>query len=60
MNEIINKPRKHTVFRALTLSGIPAVVFLFSGIMSRSVLLMVAALLFAPAHVLISYKNATC
>ncbi len=51
--------RKNTVFKALALSGIPAVIFLFSGIMSRSVLLIVASLLFAPAHILISYKNAT-
>ena len=50
--------RKNTVFRALALSIIPSVVFLFSGIMSRSVLLIIAALLFAPAHILISYKNA--
>ncbi len=49
--------RKNTVFRALALSVIPSVVFLFSGIMSRSVLLIVAAVLFAPAHILISYKN---
>lgn len=49
---------KNTVFRALALSIIPSVVFLFSGIMSRSVLLIVAAVLFAPAHILISYKNA--
>ena len=49
---------KNTVFRALALSIIPSVVFLFSGIMSRSVLLFVASLLFAPAHILISYKNA--
>ena len=33
--------------------------FLFSGIMSRSILLMMAAVLFAPCHILISYKNAT-
>lgn len=51
--------RKNTVFKAVALSGIPTVVFLFSGIMSRSVLLIVASLLFAPAHILISYKNAT-
>ena len=51
--------RKNTVFKALALSGIPAVIFVFSGIMSRSVLLIVASLLFAPAHILISYKNAT-
>lgn len=50
--------RKNTVFRALALSVIPAVIFLFSGIMSRSILLSVAAMLFAPAHILISYKNA--
>ena len=50
--------RKNTVFRALALSVIPAVIFLFSGIMSRSILLIVAAMLFAPAHILISYKNA--
>lgn len=49
---------KNTVFRALALSIIPSVVFLFSGIMSRSVLLIVAAVLFAPVHILISYKNA--
>ena len=50
--------RKNSVFRALALSVIPSVIFLFSGIMSRSVLLIVSSLLFAPAHILISYKNA--
>jgi len=50
--------RKNTIFRALALSIIPSVVFLFSGIMSRSVLLIISAILFAPAHILISYKNA--
>ena len=44
-------------FRALSLSLIPSAVFLFSGIMERSLLLTVSALLFAPTHVLISYKN---
>lgn len=52
--------RKSTVFKALSLSIIPAVIFMFSGIMSRSVLLIVSSLLFAPAHILISYKNAKC
>ena len=51
--------RKNTVFRALALSIIPSVIFLFSGIMSRSILLIITSLLFAPAHILISYKNAT-
>ena len=52
--------RKNSVFRALALSVIPSVIFLFSGIMSRSVLLIVSSLLFAPAHILISYKNVKC
>lgn len=50
--------RKNTVFKALVLSIIPSIIFMFSGIMSRSVLLIVASLLFAPTHILISYKNA--
>ena len=49
--------RKNTVFKALALSVIPSTIFLFSGIMSRSVLLLIASILFAPAHILISYKN---
>lgn len=49
--------RKNTLFRALALSIIPSVIFLFSGIMSRSVLLIFASVLFAPAHITISYKN---
>ena len=50
--------KKNGVFKALALSVTPSVVFLFSGIMSRSVLLTIAALLFAPAHVFISCQNA--
>ena len=50
--------RKSSAFRALALSIIPSVLFLFSGIMSRSILLTIAALLFAPSHILISYQNA--
>ena len=49
---------KNSMFRAIALSVIPSVMFLFSGIMSRSVLLIVSATLFAPSHILISYKNA--
>lgn len=52
--------KKNSVFRALALSAIPSMMFLFSGIMSRSILLIVAAVLFAPTHILISYKNAKC
>ena len=50
--------QKNSLFRALALSIIPSVLFLFSGIMSRSLLLIFASLLFAPSHSLISYKNA--
>ena len=50
--------RKSSVFRALALSIIPPVLFLFSGIMSRSILLTIAALLFAPSHIMLSYQNA--
>ena len=50
--------RKSSVFRALALSIIPSVLFLFSGIMIRSILLTIAAVLFAPSHTLISYQNA--
>ena len=50
--------KKNGMFKALTLSIIPSAVFLISGIMSRSILLILAALLFAPAHTFISYQNA--
>ncbi len=50
--------KKNSVFRALSLSIIPSVIFPFSGIISRSVLLMISAVIFAPCHILISYKNA--
>ena len=50
--------RKSSVFRALALSILPSVLSLFSGIMTRSVLLTISALLFAPAHIAISWKNA--
>ena len=49
--------KKNSVFRALALSIIPSMLFLFSGIMSRSVLLIIASVLFAPSHIVISYKN---
>ncbi len=50
--------RKNSLFRALALSILPSALFLFSGIMSRSILLILSAMLFAPTHILISYKNA--
>ena len=50
--------KKNNMFRALALSIIPSVVFLFSGVMSRSVLLIASALVFTPMHIFISYRNA--
>lgn len=50
--------KKSSMFRALALSIIPSVLFLFSGIMSRSILLIIASILFASNHILLSYKNA--
>ena len=46
-------------FRRNWKAGIlPSLVFLLSGILSRSPLLILSALLFAPCHFLLSYKNA--
>ena len=45
--------KKNSVFKALALSIIPSITFLFSGIMSRSILLILAALLFALSHIFI-------
>ena len=50
--------RKNSIFRALALSILPSLVFLLSGILSRSLLLILSAMLFAPCHILLSYKNA--
>lgn len=50
--------KQSSVLRALALSVIPSILFLFSGGMSRSVLLIIASVLFAPSHIVISYKNA--
>ncbi|MBQ3544048.1 MAG: hypothetical protein IJA34_03510 [Lachnospiraceae bacterium] len=49
--------KKNSVFRALALSVIPSCIFLFSGIMMRSVLLIIMSVLFGPSHIMISYKN---
>ena len=50
--------KKNSMFKALSLSIIPSALFLFSGVMCRSILLILSAVLFAPTHILISYKNA--
>lgn len=50
--------RKSSVFRALALSILPSAMFLLSGITIRSLTLIIAAVIFAPSHILLSYKNA--
>ena len=50
--------KKNTIFRALSLSIIPSIIFVFSGIMSGSILLILASIIFAPSHIMLSYKNA--
>ena len=50
--------RKESLFRSLSLSVIPSIVFIFSGIMMRSIPLILFSILFAPSHIIISVKNA--
>ena len=50
---------KRPMLRAVVLSVLPSLVFLFSAVMSRSVLLGLSSLVFAPSHILISCKNAS-
>jgi len=50
--------RKNSLFRSVSLSVIPSLIFLLSGILSRSVFLIISALIFAPCHIIISVKNA--
>ncbi|MCM1195068.1 MAG: beta-lactamase family protein [Firmicutes bacterium] len=50
--------KKSGIVKALLLSVIPSLIFLFSGIMIASIPLVVFAVIFAVAHILISVKNA--
>lgn len=49
---------KPGILRALLLSITPSLMFMFGGIMLTNIPLICAAAIFAPAHILISYKNA--
>lgn len=48
---------KNNLIRAIALSVIPSIVFIFSGIMAMSILLTISAIIFAPCHITISCKN---
>lgn len=50
--------KRNTIFRALTLSIVPSLIFFISGILSRYFPLVITSILFAPCHIIISYKNA--
>lgn len=49
---------KNNVFKALSLSIIPSLIFLFSGIMLCSILLIIFSIIFSLSHIIISYINA--
>lgn len=49
---------KNGKLKALSLSVIPTLIFLFSGIILAYIPLIVFAVLFGVSHILISYKNA--
>ena len=51
--------KKQCVLKALWLSVIPTMIFLFSGVIVSSVPLVVAALAFGIGHITISVKNST-
>lgn len=51
--------KKSGIVRALLLSIIPSIIFIFSGIMIASIPLIIFSVIFAVTHVLISVKNAT-
>lgn len=50
--------KTNSVFKFLSLSITPSVIFLASGILTCYIALIVSAVIFAPCHILISYKNA--
>lgn len=51
--------KKSNMAKAVSLSVIPSVIFLFSGIISFNIPLIIAAVIFSPCHILISVKNVT-
>lgn len=48
---------KSSKAKVLILSIIPSCIFIFSGLMSRSILLIISSFVFAFSHIYISYKN---
>ena len=50
--------KENSVRKSLALSVLPSAMFLVCGAFSGNLPLLAAAVIFAPAHILISYKNA--
>ena len=46
-----------SVFKGLALSVLPSILFFFDGIMLLNIPLICFAVIFAPMHILISYRN---
>lgn len=51
--------KQNGLLKAFSLSILPTVIFLFSGIMLANILLIVFSVVFGVAHIFLSYKNAT-
>ncbi len=50
--------KQNGLMKALSLSILPTVIFLFSGIMPANIPLIVFSVLFGATHIFLSYKNA--
>lgn len=50
--------KENSVRKSLYLSIVPSLLFLESGVLSGNILLLIFAVIFAPCHILISYRNA--
>ena len=51
--------KENSIRKSLYLSIIPSLLFIESGIISGNIILLIFVIIFAPCHILISYKNAT-
>lgn len=49
--------KKATISKAMALSIIPTLIFLFSGLISLNILLIITSVLFGIGHLIISYYN---
>lgn len=49
--------KKATIFKAMALAIIPTLIFLFSGLISLNILLIITSVLFGIGHLTITYYN---